>query len=89
MHENNDDGDDVDVHESEDIGNATPPSLLLQMASNTVPVAAAQPHNLHNHQSFNARPLAQQSRALPTTVLPALTSNGYVTHNAIIGKVCI
>lgn len=55
----------------------------------TAATAAAAPsqqqHQLHSSHpigQFNARPLAQQSGALPP-----LTSNGYVTHDAIIGKV--
>lgn len=81
-------GDD-DAHESDDI-NTMSPSPLLQMSPNTVAVTStpAQSHNLHNNQSIgtiNVRPLAQESGALPP--VPTLTSNGYVTHDAIIGKV--
>lgn len=82
-----------DANESEIIENSTSPTPLLPMSSEITrsPAAAAavmsppQQHHLHSSQpisQFNARPLAQQSG------LPPLTSNGYVTHDAIIGKVC-
>lgn len=81
------------VHETKIIDNSTP-SPLSKMSSASVastavtataPLAPAAQRPLHNIQpnsQFNARPLAQQSGALPP-----LTSNGYVTHDAIIGKV--
>lgn len=81
-----------DANESEINENSTSPSPLLPMSSELLrsPTATAAPspqqHQLHSSQpigQFNARPLAQQSSAMPP-----LTSNGYVTHDAIIGKVC-
>lgn len=82
-----------DVNEPEIIENSMSPSPLLPMSSEIMRSQAAsavapspQQHHLHSSQpnsQFNARPLAQQNSGLPP-----LTSNGYVTHDAIIGKVC-
>lgn len=67
---------------------STPPTPPLQVAPESVAPTASKlaQHNLHGSQpssQFIARPLAPpQSNAMPP-----LTSNGYVTHAAIIGKV--
>lgn len=62
------------------IQNPTPPSPLLQMSSDQHHL---QDSYANRQNQFNPRPIIQ------TTVnsMPPLTSNGYVTHDAIIGKV--
>lgn len=69
------------MHEAGIIQNPTPPSPLLQMSSPDQHLHAS--HNTRdNHINHNTR----QTVASPSAP-PLLTSNGYVTHEAIIGKV--
>lgn len=66
-----------DIREPGIIQNPTPPSPLLQMSS----------ESHHFNDSYNSRPNQFQPTPFTQTTMSPFTSNGYVTHDAIIAKV--
>lgn len=71
-----------EIREPGIIQNPTPPSPLLQMSTET--------HDLHDSYTNRPNQFSPRSFVQPSLqTMPPLTSNGYVTHDAIIGKVNI